>query len=482
MKIEGRVGTLRWEDGPDQRTQTIEKKVEKTKKKPRPLSGCVRENKLGRRAEMIERYTRKEMAEIWTDDRRLRTWLDIEIAICEAYAEMGTIPKEDVRNIKERAKVDTGRVLEIEKETRHDVVAFIQAVSEFVGPSSKWVHLGVTSSDILDTCLSVQLKEASILLIKDLEGLMAMLKEKAQNYKFTPMIGRTHGIHAEPITFGLKMVHFYDEMRRNHERLTAAKERVSHGKISGAVGTHAHVPPFVQEYVCSKLGLRPAPISTQIIPRDYYAEFFVTLALVGSSIERLAIEIRHLQRTEVGEAEEHFQEGQTGSSAMPHKRNPIGSENLSGLARLLRGYALSALENVPLWHERDISHSSVERVIGPDATILLDYMLIRLTGLVRNLVVYPERMKKNMEITQGLYHSEAILLALIKKGLTRQEAYKLVQSVAMKCFREHLDFVENLKADKGIGRYLTAEEIDGIAEDGHYFAHVNTIYQRVFGG
>jgi adenylosuccinate lyase len=430
---------------------------------------------------MIERYTRKEMAAIWTEECRLRTWLDIEIAICEAYAEMGIIPQADLKNIRDRAKVAPARVLEIEKETKHDIVAFIQAVSESVGPSSKWVHLGVTSSDILDTCFSVQLREASTLLVKDLEGLMAVLKEKAEGYKFTPMIGRTHGIHAEPVTFGLKMAQFYDEMRRNLERLSAAKERVSHGKISGAVGTHAHVPPFVQDYVCRKMWLRPAPISTQIIPRDYYAEFFTTLALIGSSVERLAVEIRHLQRTEVGEAEEFFQEGQTGSSAMPHKRNPIGSENLSGLARLLRGYALSALENVPLWHERDISHSSVERVIGPDATILLDYMLQRLTNLFRNLVVYPDRMKKNMEITKGLYHSEAILLSLIKKGLTRQEAYKLVQSVAMRCFREHLDFVENLKKDDAVRVYLTADEIDRIAEDAHYFEHVDTIYRRVFG-
>jgi adenylosuccinate lyase len=430
---------------------------------------------------MIDRYTRKEMAEIWAEDRRLSTWLAIEIAICEAYAEIGVIPQGDLRNIKERAKVDAARVLEIEIATKHDVVAFIQAISESVGPSSKWVHLGVTSSDILDTCFSVQLRDASALLVGDMEELLAVLKEKADTYKFTPMIGRTHGIHAEPITFGLKMAHFYDEMRRNLERLKTVKERVSCGKISGAVGTHAHVPPFVQEYVCERMGLRAAPISTQIIPRDYYAEFFTTLALIGSSVEKLSVEIRHLQRTEVGEAEEYFQEGQTGSSAMPHKRNPIGSENLSGLARLLRGYALSALENVPLWHERDISHSSVERVIGPDATILLDYMIHRLTNLFRNLIVYPDRMKANMEITRGLYHSEAVLLSLIKKGLTRQDAYKLTQSVAMRCYREHLDFVEHLKKDKGIGAYLSAGEIDGIADDRHYFEHVEAIFTRVFG-
>jgi len=429
---------------------------------------------------MIERYTLKEMAELWTEERKLRTWLDIELAICEAYGRLGVIPAEDLAVILERARVDAKRVHEIEKQTKHDVVAFIQAVSEAIGPASKWVHLGVTSSDILDTSFSLLLKEASLLLTQDLVRLLAVLEEKARAYRLTPMIGRTHGIHAEPITFGLKMAHFYDEMRRNLERLETAAARVSFGKISGAVGTYAHVPPFVEEYVCKKIGLTPAPVSTQIIPRDYYAEFFTTLAIIGASTEKLATEVRHLQRTEVGEAEEFFQEGQTGSSAMPHKRNPIGSENLSGLARLLRGYALSALENIPLWHERDISHSSVERVIGPDATILLDYMLQRLTGLYRGLVVYPERMQQNMALTGGLYHSEAILLSLIKKGLTRQEAYKITQSIAMACFRDRLNFVECLKKDKGLGKYLSPEEIDRITDDAHYFAEVETIFKRVF--
>ncbi|OPY70573.1 MAG: Adenylosuccinate lyase [Syntrophorhabdaceae bacterium PtaU1.Bin034] len=430
---------------------------------------------------MIERYTRKEMADIWTEDRKLQTWLEIEIAICEAYAEIGIIPREDLKVIRERAQADVRRVQEIEKATKHDVVAFIQAVSESVGPASKWVHLGVTSSDVLDTTFSVLLQQASAILVKDVENLMAVLKEKAFAYKFTPMIGRTHGIHAEPITFGLKIAHFYDEMRRNLERLTTAKDHIAYGKISGAVGTYAHVPPFVEEYVCKKLGLKPAPISTQIVPRDYYAEFFTVLAIIGSSVEKLATEIRHLQRTEVGEAEEYFQEGQTGSSAMPHKRNPIGSENLSGLARLLRGYALSALENVPLWHERDISHSSVERVIGPDATILLDYMLQRLTNLYRNLMVYPERMRKNMEITGGLYHSEAILLSLIKKGLTRQEAYKITQSIAMACYQGHLNFIDCLKNDEGLRKHLTEQELDQVTDDEHYFEQVETIFNRVFG-
>jgi adenylosuccinate lyase len=430
---------------------------------------------------MIERYTLKEMAELWTEERKLRTWLDIELAICEAYGRLGVIPAEDLAAITERARVDASRVHEIEKETKHDVVAFIQAVSESVGPASKWIHLGVTSSDILDTSFSLLLREAAALLTEDVKRLMAVLEEKAHAYKLTPMIGRTHGIHAEPITFGLKMAHFYDEMRRNLERLEAAGLRVSYGKISGAVGTYAHVPPFVEEYVCGKMGLKPAAISNQIIPRDYYAEFFTTLAVIGASAEKLATEIRHLQRTEVGEAEEFFQEGQTGSSAMPHKRNPIGSENLSGLARLLRGYALSALENIPLWHERDISHSSVERVIGPDATILLDYMLQRITTLYRNLLVYPERMRKNMALTGGLYHSEAVLLSLIRKGLTRQEAYKITQSIAMACFRGNLNFVECLKKDEGLGSYLTGAEIDKITDDAHYFAEVETIFSRVFG-
>ncbi len=430
---------------------------------------------------MIDRYTRRQMAAIWTEEKRLRTWLDIEIAICEAWAELGVVPKDDLSVIREKARVDAARVAEIEKQTKHDVVAFIQNVSEAVGPASKWVHLGVTSSDVLDTAFSLQLKEAGALLVEDVKGLMEVLKEKAQAYKLTPMIGRTHGIHAEPVTFGLKMAHFYDEMRRDLERLTAAVARASTGKISGAVGTYAHVPPSIEEYVCKKLGLARAPVSSQVVPRDYYAEFFTTLAIIGSSLERMATEVRHLQRTEVGEAEEFFQAGQTGSSAMPHKRNPIASENISGLARLLRGYALSSLENIPLWHERDISHSSVERVIGPDATILLDYMLVRITGIFRNLMVYPERMQENMAITGGLYHSEAVLLSLIKKGLTRQEAYKITQSLAMACFRDRLNFIECLKKDEGLKKYFSAEEIARITDDRHYFEHIDTIFARIFG-
>ncbi len=430
---------------------------------------------------MIERYTRESMARIWTEENKLAKWLDVEIAICEAYAKLGLIPADDLQTIIAKARFDVKRVQEIEQETRHDVVAFIQALSEAIGPASKWVHMGVTSSDILDTAFSCLLKEAADLILEDIANLMTVLKERAFQYKTVPMIGRTHGIHAEPITFGLKMAHFYDEMRRNLERLQAARSRLACGKISGAVGTYAHVPPSVEAYVCNKLGLTPCPISTQIVPRDYYAEFFTTLAIIGSSVEKLATEIRHLQRTEVSEAEEQFAKGQTGSSAMPHKRNPIGSENLSGLARLLRGYAVAALENIPLWHERDISHSSVERVIAPDATILIDYMLARLTNLYRNLAVYPEKMKSNMEITRGLYHSEAVLLSLVTKGLTRQEAYKITQRIAMACYSGHLDFVGELKKDAELARYLSAKEIESITSNQHYFTHVETIFARVFG-
>ena len=319
---------------------------------------------------MIERYTKERMARIWEDENRYQKWLHIELAICEAYHQLGVIPTDDMNMIKEKASFNAKRVLEIEEQTKHDVVAFIQAISESIGSASKWIHMGVTSSDILDTAFSCQLVEAASILLDDLAGLLTMLKEKAYAYKLVPMIGRTHGIHAEPITFGLKMAHFYDEMRRNLERMHAAAERVRVGAISGAVGTYAHVPPFVEQYVCKELGLRPATLSTQIIPRDYYAEFFATVAIIGSSIEKMAVELRHMQRTEVGEAEEHFQKGQTGSSAMPHKRNPILSENLSGQARYIRSLCIPALENVALWHERDISHSSVERYIAPDATVV----------------------------------------------------------------------------------------------------------------
>ncbi|HON86239.1 MAG TPA: adenylosuccinate lyase [Syntrophorhabdaceae bacterium] len=430
---------------------------------------------------MIKRYSLKRMTDIWEEENKFRKWLEIEVLICEAYAKLGIIPEEDLKNIKEKAGFSIARIQEIEARTRHDVVAFIECISEYIGPSSKYVHMGVTSSDILDTSFSLLLKEASGILIDDIKAFMEVLKETAIRYKDTPMIGRTHGIHAEPITFGLKMAHFYHEMKRNLERMEKARDGISYGKISGAVGTFAHVQPSIESYVCERLGLKPAPISTQIIPRDYYAEFFTTLSIIASSIEKMALEIRNLQRTEVGEAEEYFQKGQTGSSAMPHKRNPIASENLCGLARLIRGYALSSLENIPLWHERDISHSSVERVIAPDATILLDYMLERIKNMYKNLIIYPERMEKNLEITKGLYHSEAVLLSLIMKGLTRQEAYRLTQGVAMRCFEKGLDFKEELLKDPGLRRYLDEKEINEITDISHYFRYVDTIFERVFG-
>jgi len=430
---------------------------------------------------MIERYTLKRMADIWTEENRFKKWLEIELLICEAYAHLGIIPQNDLSQIKEKANFSVQRIKEIEERTKHDVVAFIECVSEFVGPSSKYIHMGVTSSDILDTSFSLLLRDASDIIIKGIVDFMSVLREKAFNYKDTPMIGRTHGIHAEPITFGLKMAHFYDEMRRNLERMNSARDRINYGKISGAVGTFAHVQPQVETYVCERLGLKPAPISTQIIPRDYYAEFFTTLGIIGSSIEKMAMEIRNLQRTEVSEAEEYFQKGQTGSSAMPHKRNPVSSENLCGLARLLRSYVVAGLEDIVLWHERDISHSSVERVIAPDATILMDYMLERIKNMYKNLIVYPEKMKKNMDLTKGLYHSESILLGLIRKGLTRQDAYKLTQMCAMRCYEEGLDFKEELKKDEAIRVYLTQDEIDKLTSQEHYFRYVNTIFNRVFG-
>ncbi|HOV90540.1 MAG TPA: adenylosuccinate lyase [Syntrophorhabdaceae bacterium] len=429
---------------------------------------------------MIKRYSLKRMTDIWEEENKFKKWLDIELLICEAYAELGIIPQEDLKNIKEKADFSVERIQEIEARTRHDVVAFIECVSEYVGPSSKYIHMGVTSSDILDTSFSLLLKEASDIIIDDIKAYMVVLKENAFKYKELPMIGRTHGIHAEPITFGIKMANLYHEMKRNLKRMEDAKDGISYGKISGAVGTFAHVQPSIEAYVCKRLGLKPTPISTQIIPRDYYAEFFTTLSIIASSIEKMALEIRNLQRTEVGEAEEFFQKGQTGSSAMPHKRNPIASENLCGLARLVRSYALASLENIPLWHERDISHSSVERVIAPDATILMDYMLERIKNMYKNLMVYPERMERNLEMTKGLYHSEAVLLSLIKKGLTRQEAYKITQRVAMKCYENNLNFREELRKDQEIRKYIPEKEIDEITDNSHYFRYIDTIFERVF--
>ncbi len=430
---------------------------------------------------MIPRYTRPEMARIWTEEKKFQTWLDIELLACDALAELGEIPREAVREIREKARFDVGRIDAIEKVTKHDVLAFLTNVGESIGPLSKYLHYGLTSSDILDTSRAVLLKEASDLILQDLGKLLQALKGKAFEHKETLMIGRTHGVHAEPITFGLKMALWYDETKRNLLRMERAREAVSVGKLSGAVGTFAHIPPFVEEFVCNHLGLRPAPVSTQIVQRDHHAEFFTTLALLGSSIEQFAVELRHLQRTEVLEAEEFFSKGQKGSSAMPHKRNPVSAENLCGLARLIRSYSVASLENIPLWHERDISHSSVERVIGPDATILADYMLTRFTSLVQNLIVYPERMKRNLEKMGGLVYSEAVLLLLARKGLSREESYAVVQRNAMRVWERGEDFKTLLAQDEEVGRRISRDELDGAFDVRHHLNHVNDIFRRVFG-
>ncbi len=431
---------------------------------------------------MIPRYTRPEMGKIWTDQRKFETWLEIELLACEALSELGEIPVEAVREIKEKASFDARRVDEIEKVTKHDVLAFLTNVGESVGPLSRFLHYGLTSSDILDTSLALLLKEASGLILQDLHRLLKVLKEKSLQYKETLMIGRSHGVHAEPITFGLKMALWYDETKRNLLRMERAREAVSVGKISGAVGTFAHIRPFVEEFVCKRLGLKPAPVSTQIVQRDHHAEFFTTLAILASSIEKFSVELRHLQRTEVLEAEEFFSKGQKGSSAMPHKRNPVSSENLSGLARLVRSYGIAALENIPLWHERDISHSSVERVIAPDATILIDYMINRLTSVIENLIVYPENMKTNLEKMGGLIYSETVLLLLTKKGLSREEAYGVVQRNAMRVWEKGEDFKTLLSQDEGIKRLLTQKELDAAFDIRSHLKHVDDIFRRVFGG
>ena len=429
---------------------------------------------------MIERYTLQRMKDVWEEENKFRKWLEIELLVMEAFSELKLIPKEDLEEIRKRASFSVERIKEIERRTKHDVAAFVDCVSESLGPYSRYLHMGLTSSDIIDTSFSLLLRDAADILIEDILQVLHVLRELSFKYKDVPIMGRTHGIHAEPITFGIKMAHFYDEMRRNLKRMERAKEAISYGKISGAVGTYTHVDPFVEEYVCRRLGLKPVPISSQIIPRDYYGEFFVTLAIVASSVEKMALEVRNLQRTGVQEVEEAFEAGQKGSSAMPHKRNPIGSENLCGLARLLRSYALSALENIALWHERDISHSSVERVIGPDSTILLDFMLQRVGLIYRNLFVYPERMRRNMEATKGLYHSESLLTALVKKGLERKEAYTITQEIALRCFENGLDFREEVRRSGEVRRFLSAEEIDEALSDEKYIRHIDTIFERVF--
>lgn len=430
---------------------------------------------------MIERYTRPEMARIWTAENRFQKWLDIEIYACEAHAELGNIPADAVERIRSKARFDVDRIDEIERTVKHDVIAFLTSVADYIGDDSRFVHLGLTSSDVLDTSFAMLLAEASDLIIDDIKRLMAAIRKRAFEHRMTPMMGRSHGIHAEPVTFGIKMALWYDEMRRNLRRMEAARETVAYGKISGAVGTFANIDPKVEEYVCKKAGLKPAPCSTQVIQRDRHAEFFSALAIIASSIEKFAVEIRHLQRTEVLEAEEFFSKGQKGSSAMPHKRNPVLSENLTGLARLIRGYAVSAMENVALWHERDISHSSVERVIGPDGTILIDFMLNRCVGLIENLVVYPENMLKNLNQMRGLIFSQRVLLKLATAGASREQAYSLVQRNAMKVWEQGKDFLEELLADSEVRGYLPEEEIREAFDLGYHMKHVDTIFARVFG-
>jgi adenylosuccinate lyase len=430
---------------------------------------------------MILRYSRPAMAGVWEPENRLRTWLQIEIFACEAMARLGQVPPEALRAIRKKAGFDAARVEAIEKVVKHDVIAFLTAVGEKVGPAARYLHLGMTSSDVLDTSFAMLLKEAAEILEADLRALLEALKRRAFEHRYTPIIGRTHGMHAEPTTFGLKLALWYAEMGRNLDRLTRAKEQVACGKISGAVGTFAHLSPAVEAYVCRKCGLKPDPISNQIVQRDRHAEFFATLALIGCSVEKVAVEIRHLQRTEVAEAEEAFTAGQKGSSAMPHKRNPIGSENLAGLSRVLRGNALAALENVALWHERDISHSSVERVIGPDSTILLDYMLNRLTNLIADLVVYPGTMKANLEKSRGLVFSEGILLRLVQKGLSREEGYALVQKAAFRALAGRQKFEKVLLEDGDIRRHLGQAEIRESLNLRHVLRHVDEIFRRVFG-
>jgi len=439
---------------------------------------------------MIPRYTRPIMAKLWSPEEKLRVWCLVEFYACEAWYKLGKVPEKDYQIIKEKLtpymeggfkEENVKRVEEIEKETKHDVVAFLTHLSEIIGPSGRYLHLGMTSSDMLDTAMAWLMKRAMEIIIEDLKRVKEILRNRAYEFKDTLMIGRTHGIHAEPITFGLKLALWYEEMKRNERRLFQALDTISYGKISGAVGTFAHVPPEVEAYVCEKLGLKPDPISNQIVQRDRYAEYMASLAILGTTVEKIATEIRHLQRTEVLEAEEYFSPGQKGSSAMPHKRNPILSENLCGLARLLRGYLLPALENVALWHERDISHSSVERVIIPDATTVADFMLARLENLLKNLVVYPENMKKNFNLLRGLVFSQQVMLALTEKGMIREEAYKIVQELAMKVWQDKtLNFKDLVLKDERILKFLSLEEIEKIFDISYYLRYVDKIFERVF--
>jgi adenylosuccinate lyase len=433
---------------------------------------------------MIPRYTRPEMAAIWEPQTRFKIWFEIEAHAADALAELGTIPKEAAKTIWAKAKdatFDVARIDEIERETKHDVIAFLTHLAEIVGPEARFVHQGMTSSDVLDTCLNVQLTRCADILIADVDRLLAALKTRAFEHKMTPTIGRSHGIHAEPVTFGLKLAYAYAEFTRARARLVTAREEVATCAISGAVGTFAQIDPRVEEHVAKAMGLKPEPISTQVIPRDRHAMFFATLGVIASSMERLATEVRHMQRTEVLEAEEFFSEGQKGSSAMPHKRNPVLTENITGLARMVRAYVTPAMENVVLWHERDISHSSAERMFGPDATVTLDFALNRMAGVIEKLLIYPANMQKNLDRLGGLVHSQRLLIALTQKGASREDAYRLVQRNAMPVWRGEGDFQTLLKADADVKKYLTAADIEEQFDLGYHFKHVDTIFGRVFG-
>ena len=428
---------------------------------------------------MIDRYARKEMMDVWSEQAKYDAWLKVEILIDEAWSKLGHIPEGDVELIKKNAKFDVDRIYELEAETRHDVVAFTRCVSESLGEEKKWIHYGITSTDVVDTANGIRFKKADEILRKDIDEFMAVLKEKALLYKDTVMMGRTHGVHAEITTFGMKFALWYEEMKRNKERFEHAAKMVEAGKISGAVGTFANIPPFVQDYVCEKLGIESSNISTQILQRDRHAEYFATLALIGTTLEQMATEIRHLQRTEVREVEEKFRAGQKGSSAMPHKRNPIGSENICGCARVLRGYMVTSFEDVPLWHERDISHSSAERIIAPDATELLDYMLNRFGGIIKNLTVFEDRMKQNIWATHGVIFSQRFMLKLVDKGWSREKAYDTVQPQAIKAWNEGLNFKDLMKSVKEVTDTLSNEEIEDCFDPTYQIKNVDEVFKRV---
>jgi adenylosuccinate lyase len=429
---------------------------------------------------LIPRYTLPEMAAIWEPKNKFKIWLKIEVLACEALAKKGEIPKAALKDIQTKSKFNVDRIDEIEREVKHDVIAFLTCVAENVGESARYMHMGMTSSDVLDTALAVQLKQSANLILKELTAFRNVLEKQANKYKLTPTIGRSHGIHAEPLTFGLKIANWYEEVKRNIDRLKRARQCIAYGQISGAVGTFACIDPDVEEYVCSKLGLKPAPVSSQVIQRDRHAEFFTTLAVVSGTIDKIATEVRHLHRTEVLEAEEYFSAGQKGSSAMPHKRNPVITEQMCGLARVVRANAFAALENMPLWHERDISHSSVERVIGPDSTILVHYMLRKMTSMMDRLMVYPDNMMRNLEKTGGLIFSQSVLLALVRKGITREEAYALVQKNAMQSWTEGKDFLTLLKKDKDIRKLLSVAELEKTFKLKTQFKNIDRIFKRVF--